>query len=220
MSEADAIPHESLPVFYSFRRCPYAMRARMALILGARKVRLRELILRDKPEEMLEASPKGTVPVLILPSGQVIDESLAVMNWALEGSPLLDEPTEDLRKLVTENDGPFKYHLDRYKYATRYEDVDETEHREEGSAFISMLNERLASKGQLSGARPGFADYAIFPFIRQFRIADPEWFDAQDWPHLHPWLKTHMKSDLFTRIMPKFPLWKETGEEILFGENT
>lgn len=202
---------DALPILYSFRRCPYAMRARMSLMLAGQQVRLREIILRDKPDEMLVASEKGTVPVLILPDGQVIDESLEVMIWAI-GAP--DQMTLNL---IARNDGPFKHDLDRYKYSTRYEDVDETEHRTSGAAFLSDLNVQLAEHGQLCGTEPQFADYAIFPFVRQFRIADPDWFDAQDWPHLQAWLKSHMESDLFTSIMPKYPLWKDTGEEILFG---
>ncbi|MEM9233948.1 MAG: glutathione S-transferase [Pseudomonadota bacterium] len=208
---------EDLPILYSFRRCPYAMRARMALLLCGRKVRLRELILRDKPEEMLAASPKGTVPVLVLPDGKVIDESLAVMEWALAQNSNLAPPIEEMQELIAENDGPFKHHLDRYKYTNRYEDADETEHREAGAAFIAKLNSRLEQHGQLYDQRPSFADYAIFPFIRQFRIADIDWFDAQDWQPLHAWLKGHMESDLFKAIMVKFPLWNDTGEEILFG---
>ena len=206
-----------LPVLYSFRRCPYAMRARIALMLTGQRVRLRELILRDKPEEMLEASPKGTVPVLILSDGTVIDESLAVMEWASSQAPdRLASPTEEVRELIAGNDGPFKHHLDRYKYATRYEDADEEEHRSAGVEFISVLNERLSTHGQLFGPEPSFADYAIFPFVRQFRIPDKEWFDAQDWPALHAWLKGHMESGLFASVMKKYPLWKETGEETLF----
>ncbi|WP_370336283.1 glutathione S-transferase [Parvularcula marina] len=209
---------DSLPVLYSFRRCPYAMRARMALCLMGHKVRLREILLKDKPEEMLAASPKGTVPVLVLPDGEVIDESLAVMEWAVRtGDGPLVPLTDEMRALIAENDGPFKHHLDRYKYATRYEDTDAEEHRAAGAAFIMGLNERLTGGGQLFGAEPSFADYAIFPFIRQFRIAEMHWFDAQDWPHLHGWLAGHMASPLFTTIMQKFPLWKETGEEVMFG---
>ncbi|RFB05383.1 glutathione S-transferase [Parvularcula marina] len=210
----------SLPVLYSFRRCPYAMRARMALCLMGHKVRLREILLKDKPEEMLTASPKGTVPALVLPDGEVIDESLAVMEWAVRtGEGPLLPLTEEMRELIAENDGPFKHHLDRYKYATRYEDADAEVHRAAGAAFITGLNERLTVGGQLFGTVPSFADYAIFPFIRQFRIADMDWFDAQDWPHVHTWLARHMASPLFTTIMQKFPLWKETGEEVLFGRD-
>jgi len=207
-----------LPILYSFRRCPYAMRARMALLLSGKTVRLRELILRDKPAEMLAASPKGTVPVLVQPDGQVIDESLAVMQWAIEtGTACLDLPTQAELDLIERNDGPFKADLDRYKYPNRYEDVDLAEHQANGAAFLSLLNEQLSASGTLSTEQGGFADIAIFPFIRQFRIADPQWFDAQDWPALHAWLKRHMESALFSQAMTKFSLWNETGEEHRFG---
>ena len=207
-----------LPLLYSFRRCPYAMRARMALVSTGHEVRLRELILRDKPQGMLDASPKGTVPVLILPGGEVIDESLAVMEWAVRTRPgTLGAPGELGRELIAYNDGSFKRDLDRYKYPNRYEDVDPLAHRTSGAEFLSRLDTLLAESGQLSGKRAGYTDFAIFPFVRQFRIADMAWFDDQDWPHLHPWLQAHMASDLFSWIMRKFPLWNETQEEIAFG---
>lgn len=211
-------PADSRPVLYSFRRCPYAMRARMALWLSGKTVRLREILLKDKPQAMLDASPKGTVPVLVLPDGRVIDESLAVMEWAVEtGEGPLALPSDMLRERIEENDGPFKHHLDRYKYASRYEGADAATHRTAGAETLARLDRLLGEEGQLSGAAPGFADYAIFPFVRQFRIADPDWFDAQAWPALHPWLEGHLNSTVFAAIMPKFPLWKETGEEIVFG---
>ena len=209
---------DDLPILYSFRRCPYAMRARMALLLSGKTVRLRELVLRDKPAEMLAASPKGTVPVLVQHDGRVIDESLAVMQWAIAtGTDRLAAPTQAELELIERNDGPFKADLDRYKYPNRYEDVNPAEHQANGAAFISLLNEQLSASGTLSTQQGGFADIAIFPFIRQFRIADPEWFDAQDWPALHGWLKQHMESELFSRAMAKFSLWNDTGEEHLFG---
>ncbi len=204
-----------LPILYSFRRCPYAMRARMALLLGGKTVRVREIILREKPAEMLEASPKGTVPVLVLPDGQVIDESLEVMDWALGGD--VSQASEDVQALISRNDGPFKHHLDRYKYATRYEDVDETAHRDAGAAILTDYNERLTRDDYLGGAAPGLADFAVFPFVRQFRIADPDWFDAQDWPALKAWLNEMMGAAIFTAIMPKWPLWLKTGEEPILG---
>lgn len=205
-----------LPLVYSFRRCPYAMRARMALVLSGHRVRIRELILRDKPEAMLEASPKGTVPVLVLPTGDVIDESLAVMIWAIdEGSGPLQRPSDDERALIERNDGPFKHDLDRYKYPNRYEGVDPIAHRASGGEFIQALNERIIHHGQLAGEHSGFADYAIFPFIRQFRIADQEWFDAQDWSGVHGWLQGHLASDVFLQIMQKYPLWNDTQDECL-----
>ncbi|NNU16366.1 glutathione S-transferase [Parvularcula sp. ZS-1/3] len=209
---------ETLPTLYSFRRCPYAMRARMALVVTGQRVMLRELILRDKPPEMLAASPKGTVPVLVLPNGEVIDESLAVMDWAASKAPdAFGLPTPDGAQLIERNDGQFKRDLDRYKYPTRYEDVDPLEHRASGAEFLTAIDEALSGTGQLQGQEAGYTDYAVFPFIRQFRIADPEWFDAQPWPQLHPWLQAHITSDLFKQIMRKYSLFAETGEEHEFG---
>ncbi|MEM9988381.1 MAG: glutathione S-transferase [Pseudomonadota bacterium] len=215
---------DTLPTLYSFRRCPYAMRGRMALLLSGQKVLLRELILQDKPAHMLEVSPKGTVPVLILPNGKVIDESLDIMYWALEHHDpenLLSDGEEAsaMAALIAENDGPFKHHLDRYKYETRYEEenVDAKEHQAIGLKFLQRLNDQLKDKGQLFSSSPKFADYAIFPFVRQFRIANMDWFDAQELPALHQWLHGHMESPVFQTAMQKFPLWNETGEEFLFA---
>ncbi len=206
-----------LPVLYSFRRCPYAMRARMAIAISKCQVRLREVLLKDKPSEMIAASQKGTVPVLI-ENGAVIDESLAVMRWAL----LKNDPETWLEgetlgaPLIDENDGPFKHHLDRYKYAARYEGADPMEHRQAGMKFIEKLEERLSQQAFLSDDERGFADIAIFPFIRQFRIADKDWFDAAPIPKVRAWLETLMSSDLFSSVMRKYPAWKETKEEFLF----
>lgn len=207
------------PILYSFRRCPYAMRARMAIASSGAKVRLREILLRDKPEEMLAASPKGTVPVLVN-GDEVIDESIDVMRWALErNDPEGWLAQEDTGGLIEGNDGPFKHHLDRYKYSTRYEGADAEEHREAGFKFLQKLEARLADSEYLYGDRRSFADIAIFPFVRQFRIADPDWFDAAPVPNVQRWLNTLMESELFQSVMKKYPLWKETGEEFGFPEN-
>ena len=221
------------PILYSFRRCPYAMRARMALKVSGEIVRLREILLRDKPDEMLAASPKGTVPVLQLDDGKVIDESLAVMQWALErGDPEgwlapQNGTLEDMLALIAENDGEFKHHLDRYKYSTRYKDSDEDaeerkkfklEHREAGEKFLRKLDARLQEAPFLFGGRRSLADIAIFPFVRQFRIADMEWFDAQDFTALQKWLAGLMASPLFEGVMQKHDPWKESGEEVAFPQ--
>lgn len=211
-----------IPILWSFRRCPYAMRARLAIKASGVKVRLREILLRDKPEPFLQASAKGTVPVLELPDGQVIDESLDVMFWALEASDPQgwlavrardkDHVSAHLAHLDTE----FKHHLDRYKYATRYDDVDGTTHREKGAAFLAQWNGVLGAQEALSGDALGLLDYATLPFVRQFRIADHDWFDAQDWPHLHHWLQRFLASDDFAAVMAKYKPWKQTGEEVAF----
>lgn len=195
-------------ILYSFRRCPYAMRARMALSSSGMEYEHREVVLRDKPPEMLEVSPKGTVPVLVTPTGTVIEESLDIMRHALamkdpEGWLERDDP-----ELVAANDGPFKHHLDRYKYATRYSDVDPEEHRSAALDILRQLDARLAKDAYLCGARRGLADIAIFPFIRQFANADRTWFDAQSLPRLQDWLERLITSELFTGVMAKHAQWK------------
>ncbi len=205
------------PILYSFRRCPYAMRARMAIAISETPVRLREVLLRDKPDEMIAASTKGTVPVLI-DDDEIIDESIDVMRWALMARDPEDWLSAVDDELIAKNDGPFKHHLDRYKYATRYEDVDPEEHREAGFKFLKALEDRLANNSFLNGGKRGFTDIAIFPFVRQFRIADTAWFDVAPIPHVHKWLTQLMSSDLFTSVMQKYPVWKESGEEFAFPE--
>lgn len=212
----------SRPILYSFRRCPYAMRARLAITSSGLECRLREVVLRDKPQSMLDASPKGTVPVLVLEDGIVIDESLDVMLHALETrdpeswlAPI-EGSRDDMLALIAENDGDFKHHLDRYKYAARYEDAEFEHHRAEGAAFLARLDARLSTHDQLFGARVSLADMAIMPFVRQFANADRDWFDKQDFPRLQRWLKTHLDSDRFKAVMPKFSQWKPGDEEPVF----
>lgn len=208
-----------LPVLYSFRRCPYAMRARMALLVSDTPVRLREVVLRDKPEEMITASPKGTVPVLVLPDGQVIDESLAIMRWALDRNDpqgwRQGSATES--ELIAEADGPFKHALDRYKYPTRYENVDPLQHRAAGLTFLEKLDSLIQPSGQLMDAKPTLADHAIFPFVRQFANNDRDWFDALPLSALQNWLADHLASPLFATTMQKYPQWKNGDEEPVFA---
>ncbi len=187
----------------------------MALAVSGTPVRLREILLKAKPAEMLAASPKGTVPVLV-DGEKVVDESLGVMSWALARNDPEDWLSRKDDALIAENDGPFKHHLDRYKYSTRYEDADAETHRSGGFEFLQHLEARLAESDYLHGAKRGFSDIAIFPFVRQFRIADKVWFDAAPIPKVQAWLKVLMGSDLFASVMEKYPLWKETGEEIGF----
>lgn len=196
----------SQPILYTFRRCPYAMRARMAVLISGQAVVLREILLRDKPAEMLAASPKGTVPVLVLPDGRVIDESLDIMRWALA----LHDPQGWLRgddaALIAEADGPFKYHLDRYKYPHRHGSAPE-EHRVAGAAFLAQMEARLAGAAHLDGTTPALADVAIFPFVRQFAATDPAWFAAQPFPYVQAWLAGHLSSALFDAAMIRLPVW-------------
>jgi glutathione S-transferase len=196
-----------LPILYSFRRCPYAMRARLALLLADRTCEIREVLLRDKPAAMIAVSPKATVPVLLLPDGQVIDQSLDIMRWAL-GVPL-DDP------LVAANDGAFKRHLDHYKYPDRH-GVDPQTSRTAGLAILEDYEERLRHHAFLQGETATPLDYAIMPFVRQFAAVDSAWFDAQSLPMLQHWLAQHIASHLFERAMIRLPQWHDGDAPTLF----
>ena len=210
-----------LPILYSFRRCPYAMRARMAVWISQQKCEIREVQLRNKPPSLLEISPKGTVPVLLVQSGQVVDESLDIIDWALD----LHDPNKWQRSkdtpmtqtLININDGEFKFHLDRYKYARRYENEDPQFHREKCLSFIAQINEELANSKYIYDDHISYVDIAIVPFIRQFRIADPHWFDQLPYTHMHSWLHTFLESDLLQSCMKKYKFWQDGDEITLFG---
>lgn len=193
-------------LLYSFRRCPYAMRARLALAISGVPFELREVKLSAKPQAMLDASPKGTVPVLVLGDGTVIDQSLEIMRWALMRHDPEGWLARDDEELIGTNDGAFKQALDRYKYPQRYEQ-DGLDHRALGLAFLGGLEQRLRETGQLCGDKRGLADAAIMPFVRQFAAVDPDWFAAQPLPHLQAWLAGHLASDLFQRIMIRAQPW-------------
>lgn len=198
------------PVLYSFRRCPYAMRARLALAMSGTRVELREVKLSAKPEAMLAASPKGTVPVLVLTGGDVLDESLDIMRWALAKNDPEGWLARDDADLIAMNDGPFKRDLDCYKYPERH-GADAGAHRECGLTFLRDLDLRLAGAGQLCGAARGLTDAAIMPFVRQFAAVDREWFSALPLPHLQGWLAGHLASELFEAIMLRVAPWSPEG---------
>lgn len=202
-----------MPVLYSFRRCPYAMRARVALAYAGVHVEMREILLKDKPQAMLDISSKGTVPVLQLPDGQVIDESIDVMRWALgQNDPdgWLDSQPELTQALIEENDGPFKTALDHYKYHVRFPEFSKEHYREQGEQFFRKLEGLLgANNGQsLTSGTDALADMAIFPFVRQFANSDNPWFEHAPYPLLRAWLQHHVNSKHFLRVMKKYPLWK------------
>lgn len=204
-----------LPILYSFRRCPYAMRARLAIAVSGQTCELREVVLRDKPAQLLRASPKATVPVLIDSDGRVIDESLDIMLWALERNDpkawLTPEKhsLDEAFALIRYSDGPFKQNLDRYKYPVRYGLPDGVAARDAELDWLAGLNSRLRIDGFLLGTRACLADMAIAPFVRQFAMTDQTWFFEQPWPALHAWLQQFTDGSLFVQIMPKFEPWQE-----------
>lgn len=194
------------PLLYSYRRCPYAMRARMALKYAGVDVDIVEISLKDKPAHLLQVSPKGTVPVLVLPNGTVIEHSLEIMQWALQQQDVqgwLNADSSKTQALIAENDGSFKQALDQYKYAIRYPEHSATVYREQGEVFLAKLEESLAKTRFLLGDQISLADIAIFPFIRQFSGVDPAWFEASPYAHLKAWLNTLVTSKLFLSIMEK-----------------
>ncbi|BEU96391.1 glutathione S-transferase [Acidovorax sp. DW039] len=205
----------ALPILYSFRRCPYAMRARLALAVSGQACELREVVLRNKPQALLQASPKGTVPVLVLPSGQVLEQSLDIMHWALA----LHDPERwlqpsrgtvaDMLALVAQCDGPFKHALDRCKYPSRYPGADVEAERTAATAWLGQLNDGLATTPYLFGHHASLADMAIAPFVRQYAGIDAEAWAAQPWPHLQAWLEQFQGSALLASVMDKFPPWEE-----------
>jgi glutathione S-transferase len=206
----------ALPILYSFRRCPYAMRARLALLVSGTRCELREVKLSAKPDALIEASEKATVPVLVLPKGRVIDESIDIMRWALAQHDPEGWLERDDSDLITANDGPFKHHLDRYKYPHRYENCDALEHRAAAMDYLQVLEDRLAGQSNLSGSTRGITDLAIMPFIRQFAATDREWFADQPIPLLAAWLAVHLASPLFEGVMDKLTPWAPGDEMIAF----
>ncbi|CAN5423225.1 glutathione S-transferase [soil metagenome] len=215
------LPRKPLPVLYSFRRCPYAMRARLAVRVSGVAVALREVVLRNKPEALIAASPKATVPVLQLPDGTVLAQSLDIMRWALrihdpQGWLRADEDDE-VQALVDLNDGPFKQALDRYKYAPRHPERPAHAYRDEAAALLlAPLNARLADRRFLLRDTPSLADMAIAPFVRQFAAVDELWFRSTPVSRLRAWLDEITASALFASVMHKHPAWRPGDAETVF----
>jgi glutathione S-transferase len=209
------------PVLYSFRRCPYAMRARLALHVSGVVVEIREVWLRDKPASMLLASPKGSVPVLVLPDGSVIDESWDIMQWALrqhDPANWLGENgayLEAAQPLLNENDSTFKAALDRYKYFARHPAHPQAFYRAQGETFLQQLETRLCATRYLLDDAPSIADAAIFPFVRQFAKTDKSWFAQSPYPALCRWLDHWLDSREFAAVMQKYPVWRIDDAPIL-----
>jgi len=214
--------NNKFPILYTFRRCPYAIRARLAIKISQTQLELREVVLADKPESMLEVSPKGMVPVLVLQNGTVIDESKDIMHWALKQNDPEnwlskdDDIIAETDALITLNDNEFKRHLDHYKYADRFPEHPMEYYRQRGEAFLQQLEARLSQHPFLLGDAVSMTDMAILPFIRQFAFVDKPWFDQAPYPHLQSWLENLLASELFNQVMIKHLQWKEGDDVTLF----
>lgn len=206
-------PVKNVAILYSFRRCPYAMRARLALYSAKIDHEHREVDLKNKPQDMLAISPKGTVPVMQLIDGTVLEQSLDIMNWALDNPRL---PTNGF-VMITENDTTFKYALDRYKYPGRYKEEEGFDYRAQGQAFLAKLEESLSP--YLMSKTESLLDMAIFPFVRQFVKVDPEWFQGQPYPRLKIWLNDFVISDKFKQVMQNYKPWFPGDEPIWVSFN-
>jgi glutathione S-transferase len=214
---------QKIPILYSFRRCPYAIRTRMALFYCGVRVELREVVLKSKPESMLLYSPKGTVPILVLEDGRVIDESVDIVNWALSvydpmqlksGFSIAD--LNELKFLQETNDFVFKPHLDRYKYADRYPEGSALEYRKNCQVFIESLESRLERTCFLMGEYKTVADILLLPFVRQFAHVDKKWFDTTEYFHVRRWLSDEIESSAFIKVIKKHPPWNPEQQPIVF----
>ena len=209
------------PILYSFIRCPYAMRARMALKLTNTKCEIREVRLNNKPKQMIDKSPKGTVPVLVLQK-EVIDESNDIIEWALSSNNIFDGNIDYDQINLTNNlielfDSKFKYNLDRYKYATRYENIDKDKHKKECLEILIDLENLISNEGWILGSKINKLDISILPFIRQFRIADIDWFDKQNKiKGIQKILFNFLDSSLFKEVMHKYDVWEENAKPQFF----
>lgn len=199
------------------------MRARLAIASAGFEVELREVVLRDKPREMIAVSAKATVPVLVLPDGRVIDESLDIAKYVLGLSDpelLLQAERgslEQMLELIAQSDGPFKQSLDHYKYPNRFEGVNALKARDKACEFLKLLEEELSESDYLFGAGISFADISIFPFVRQFANVDIDWFRSMDWPNLIAALDRFTNSERFSAIMNKYDQWQPGKEVVIFG---
>lgn len=228
----------TLPILYSLRNCPYAMRARLAIYKSTVPIELRDIVLKNKPIEMLTASPKGTVPTLVLPPGQVIDESLEVMVWALNekdpnnllhsgavkvngqvSAPVNEKVNEQLNKmlaLIYQFDEEFKQALEQYKCAKRYHETNLEQCRQACEVYIQHLEQRLTASNYLIDDQESLADIALLPYIRQFARIERQWYLQSPYPNVKKWLNHYLQSAMFTKVMAKYPLWSLNSEQIIF----
>lgn len=228
-----------LPILYSLRNCPYAMRARIAIFKSQQTLLLRDIVLSDKPDEMLQASPKGTVPVVVLSNGKVIEESLEVMLWVLnESDPgdllhkhshrinavhndtVAENSLANMLIFIDEFDRGFKTALEQYKCAKRYKENNLAECRQLCEGYIQRLEEALNQHLYITSDQESLVDIALLPFIRQFARVERQWYLQSPYPKLKQWLNSYLQSPMFTKVMAKYPLWQESKERVLFGSST
>jgi glutathione S-transferase len=228
----------TLPVLYSLRNCPYAMRARLAIYKSKQTVELRDVVLKHKPPEMIAASSKATVPILVLATAQVIDESLEVMLWALgesdpdnllrienskqsvslnETKPSIE--TKDILKLIDLFDSEFIPCLDAYKCAKRYHESNLKECRHACEVYIQKLEHRLSLHKYLIDDNESMADIALLPFIRKFAKVERQWYRQSSYPNIRHWLNQYLQSALFNKVMAQHPLWSFGQPAIEFGNS-
>ncbi len=216
----------TLAILYSLRNCPYAMRARLAIFKAKQAVLLRDLVLSNKPAEMIAVSPKGTVPVLVLANGTVIEESLEVMLWALQQTDpddLLHCQKEgalsEMLLFINEFDNDFKTSLEAYKCAKRYQEDNVAQCRAVCQQYIQQLEQRLTEHTFLMSDKESLADIALIPFIRQFARVERQWYLQSPYPMVRQWLNCYLQSPVFTKVMAKHPLWVDEPQNVLFGAN-
>lgn len=214
----------ALPVLYSLRNCPYAMRARMAIYASGQQVHLRDLVLSDKPAEMLQVSPKGTVPVLVTPDNSVIDESLAVMLWAFAQSDPQNylnssQPNALAEMLTVINlfDNEFKGHLEKYRCSKRYHEPSLAEDRMQCEGYLADLEVRLNKHLYLMSDEPSLVDLALVPFIRQFGRVERQWYLQAPYPKLRLWLNGYLQSRMFSKVMTQYPMWLDAKQDVVFS---
>ena len=212
------IAMQARPILYSFRRCPYAIRSRMALAAANCVVELREVVLKDKPADLTAASPKATVPVLVLPDGQILEESLDIIDWALDHNDPLNWATKDAgaAKWIQRCDGELKTWLDRYKYADRCPEASAEHYRQQAEQTLRHMENTFEAHRWLGGSRANIADVAVFPFVRQFAAVEPHWWAQAPYPNVRVWLAFWLDSALFASVMKKYPRWEPKQPITLF----
>ena len=209
---------QARPILYSFRRCPYAIRSRMALAAANRVVELREVLLKDKPADLTAISPKATVPVLVLPDGQILEESLDIIDWALNQSDPLNWTRGDVGATdwIQRCDGELKTWLDRYKYADRFPEASAEHYRQQAAQILRRMENAFEAHRWLGGSSASVADIAVFPFVRQFAAVDPQWWAQAPYPKVRAWLTYWLDSALFASVMEKYPRWEPEQPITLF----